>query len=379
MTIVFVSVVLNIHQAAIADELYRLTNRNYWFVETGDEVEENSKGGSEIDFSLRTYLIRTKDGKDCVLKALQLIRDADVVVYGAAPLRYLHERIRTGKVTFMYSERWLKKGLLNLLSPRLIKQQWFYHTHCYGKPFYALCSSAYAARDFNFMRSFIGRCYKWGYFVSLPKLDVQALLEAKRHDNVIKILWVGRLIDWKHPEKMLELAVKLKRCGVNFCINIIGKGHLFDQLKGTIQKFGLADCVYLLGSMSNEKVREVMLSHHIACFTSDRNEGWGAVLNEAMSCACCPVASIDAGSTPYLIKSGANGFTFSLTKKNSLYEKVLWLIQHPQEREQMSLEAYRTLHGLWSPQNAAIQLYKLCMAKLKGEELEINEGPCSKA
>ena len=52
-------------------------------------------------------------------KVLQIIRDADVMIYGAAPLIYLRERISTGKLTFMYSERWLKKGLLNLFSPRL--------------------------------------------------------------------------------------------------------------------------------------------------------------------------------------------------------------------------------------------------------------------
>ena len=58
-----------------------------------------------------------------------------------------------------------------------------------------------------------------------------------------------------------------------------------------------------------------MKKHHIYCLTSDKNEGWGAVLNEAMSSGCCPVSSIEAGATPYLVKDGVNGFSFDLKKK----------------------------------------------------------------
>lgn len=96
MTLVFVSVVLNIHQISIADELYRLTGGNYWFIETGDFNGDNSKGGD--DFSQRPYLIRIADGEVALHKVLQIIRDADVMIYGAAPLIYLRERISTGKL-----------------------------------------------------------------------------------------------------------------------------------------------------------------------------------------------------------------------------------------------------------------------------------------
>lgn len=377
MTLVFVSVVLNIHQISIADELYRLTGGNYWFIETGDFNGDNSKGGD--DFSQRAYLIRIADGEVALHKVLQIIRDADVMIYGAAPLMYLRERISTGKLTFMYSERWLKKGLLNLFSPRLLKQQWFYHVHCHGKPFYVLCSSAYAARDFNLMRSFIGKCYKWGYYTAVPALDIETILREKRNSTIVKILWVGRLIAWKHPETMIRLALQLRQEKINFYINLIGAGDMFNHLQVQIQKFGLGEYVHLWGSMPNDSVRQAMLTHHIACFTSDRNEGWGAVLNEAMGCGCCPVSSIETGSTPYLIKDRVNGFSFNLRKKNNLFEKVLWLIKHPVECERMSLEAYNTVHNVWSPENAATQLYKLCDAMLKGQTLEIAEGPCSMA
>lgn len=379
MTIVFVSIALNIHQAAVSDELYRLTSGSFWFVETGAATAENSKGGSSDAFSARPYLIRVNNGPEAAQKAREVIHLADVMIYGAAPLSYLKERVRTGKLTFMYSERWLKRGWLNLLSPRLLKQQWFYHTHCRRKPLYALCASAYAAADFARMHSFKGKCYKWGYFTAVPELDIEEIQEKKRSHPKVRILWVARFLKLKHPEAMLRLASQLREQGISFTLNMIGTGPEYDRMAARVEQEGLGGCVHLLGNMPNGKVLEAMRSHDIFCFTSDKNEGWGAVLNEAMSNGCCPVSSIDTGSTPYLIQNGVNGFSFDLKDKEDLLEKVLWLIEHPETRERMSIAAYRTIRDVWSPKNAAEQFVRLCGAMLEGREPKITEGPCSKA
>lgn len=378
MKIVMVSLALNIHEIGIANELYKLTNGNYWFVETAHNSGDNSKGGT-IDFSKRPFLIRVAESNEAKQKALRIIQDADIMLYGAAPMYYLKKRIETGKIVFNVSERWLKKGFLNFLSPRLIKRQFYYHIHCHGKPLYALCESAYAASDFARMFSFRDKCYKWGYFTAVPKLDVEKILESKRNASTVKILWVARFLQLKHPERMLQLALLLRSSDVDFSIDMIGVGPEYQTISSKIQAEGLQNRVHLLGSMPNSQVLKAMKSHHIFCFTSDKNEGWGAVLNEAMSSGCCPVSSIETGSTPYLIKDGVNGFSFDLKKKNDLFEKVLWLIKHPVERENMSIEAYKTMRDIWSPANAAKQLHKLCESMLAGKQITISEGPASKA
>lgn len=96
-----------------------------------------------------------------------------------------------------------------------------------------------------------------------------------------------------------------------------------------------------------------------------------------MSNGCCPVASIETGSTPYLIEDGVNGFSFNLNKEKELYEKVRWLIQHTEEREKMSIKAYHTVRYLWSPQKAAENLVKLSKALLSGKTAPLLDGPCS--
>ena len=378
MNIVFVSMALNIHQIGVSDELYRLAKGKFWFMETGYASKGVQKGG-ESEFALRPYLIRIQNGETSMAAAIQIIRDADVMIYGAAPIAFLKERVKTGKLTFMYSERWLKRGLLNLLSPRLLQQQWFYHTRCHGKPVYALCASAYAAGDFTKMFSFKEKCFKWGYFTTVPEIDIENIQKAKRSASTVKILWVARFLQLKHPERMLQLASQLRTNHVDFLVDMIGVGPEYDKIASAIKKMGLENHVHLLGQVSNSTVMEAMRTHDIFCFTSDKNEGWGAVLNEAMSSGCCPVSSIETGSTPYLIKDGVNGLSFDLGKKNDLFDKVLLLIKHPEEREKMSVEAYKTIRDVWSPKNAALQLMSLCENLLIGKDNFVAEGPCSKA
>ncbi|WP_291589269.1 glycosyltransferase [Bacteroides sp.] len=379
MTIVFVSITLNIHQAGVADELYQLSGGNYWFVETGISDTDNKKGG-DADFSKRPYLIRIADGKESECKALQLIRDVDVMIYGASPLKYLKERVKTGKLTFVYSERWLKKGLINLLSPRLIKQQLFYHTCCYGKPLYALCASAYAATDFNKMFSFKNRCFKWGYFTEIKEFDLESVLLQKQNSTKIKILWVARFLNWKHPEKMLALASYLKGVGItNFVIDMIGIGSELENIKSEVKNQGLLEFINILGAKSNDEVIEAMRAHHIFCFTSDRQEGWGAVLNEAMGAGCCPVASIEAGSTGFLLKNEFNGLIYDDNNTTDFCKKVKWLLSHRDAMEVMSRNAYSTIRTIWSPVNAASRFYELCNALMSNRTASINDGPCSQA
>ncbi len=375
MRLVFLSVILNIHQVGVADELYRLCGDDFRFIQTGVETVGDAKGGT--DYGSRPYLLKMSETE--TEEILRLINEADVVVFGAAPLFLVKERIKQGKLTFWYAERWLKKGWVNLLSPQLLKQQLFYHRYCHDKPVYALCASAYAAHDYRLMHSFKGKCFKWGYFTAIPDFDIEKSLAEKSQSEKTRILWVARFIDWKHPEVMIELAKDLHEAGYNFEIEMIGIGPLKSEVRRKVESAGLQAVVIFPEPMPNEQLLEQMRSYHIFCFTSSRREGWGAVLGEAMAAGVCPVASIECGSTPYLVENEVNGLTFKRTKQGDLVEKVKWLIDHPQERNTMSLKARRTMAEVWSPRNAARKLYELSSALLNGKTPEIAAGPCSKA
>ena len=142
------------------------------------------------------------------------------------------------------------------------------------------------------------------------------------------ILWVGRFLDWKHPDDALQVAKRLKAEGYAFTMNIIGTGELEQKLKVMIEQYQLNDCVHMLGSMPPERAREYMESSQIFLFTSDRNEGWGAVLNESMNSGCAVVASDAIGSVPYLMQDSENGLIYKSGDVNMLFEKVKWLLDN---------------------------------------------------
>lgn len=84
-----------------------------------------------------------------------------------------------------------------------------------------------------------------------------------------KILWVGRFLDWKHPDDALRVAKRLKENGYSFSMDIAGTGEMEAQLKSIAEAMGLNDSVTFLGSVPSDWVRELMEKAGIYLFTSD--------------------------------------------------------------------------------------------------------------
>lgn len=388
MRIVFISNFFNHHQKPLADELYARTNGKFHFVSTENISEWRIQlGYKEPDASYIIKSIASTPSPD----VLQMINDADVAIIGSAPYSYIAERAKAGKFIFTYGERIYKEGAP--LYKVLI--HWFR----YGRQFrpypniYRLCASAFSPADYARTSTFVGKNFRWGYFTEAKEYaDVKQLIAKKSVNELqpeneqglrqrgVSILWVSRLIELKHPEVAISVAKRLKEDGVIFNLNMIGIGEMQESLELLISKNGLNGYVHLLGAMSPENVRRHMELSEIFLFTSDRNEGWGAVLNEAMNSACAIVASSAIGAVPFLVKNGENGFIYRDGDLDDLYRKVHQLIDDPSYRREMGEMAYHTIHDTWSPRNAAERLIILSENLMKGNTQELfTEGPCSPA
>ena len=310
-------------------------------------------------------------------RAERLIAGADVVIAGSAPEALVRGCIRRNQLVFRYSERPLKNGPeLKKYLPRLIKWHW---RNPPWKKIHLLCASAYTAEDYARFGLFRGKAYRWGYFPEVKRYaDIEKLLADKQKAS---ILWVGRLLDWKHPDDAVAMAAALKAEGYPFDLKLIGTGPLEQPLREMIAAKGLSDCVHLLGSMTPERVRWHMEESSIFLFTSDRKEGWGAVLNEAMNSGCAVVASDAAGATAYLVQDGKNGLIYRACDVDELYETVRKLLEDPLLVRQLGSEAYRAMTELWNAENAAQRLVELIGQLLDSVETPqlYETGPCSKA
>ena len=222
--------------------------------------------------------------------------------------------------------------------------------------------------------------YKWGYFPEFEHFENSAELSDKSsHCN--RILWVGRFLDWKHPDHALDVASFLKDKGYSFVLDCVGVGPLGEKMKQTIVERNLETNVNLLGSMSPKKVRALMKKANVFLFTSDRQEGWGAVLNEAMNSGCSVVASHLAGATPYLIENERNGLIYESGNVSALCEKVEYLLCSPGAQARLGRAAYRTIAEVWNASVAANRLFQLSESILKGNKNPdlFEDGPCSRA
>lgn len=391
MKLVFYSIILNNHQANLADEFWGLLGDNYRFVELVEPNEENSKGGTD-DYASRPYLIKAWRSETEWQEAMRLASSAEVCVFsGLQALPFEKERMKRGLLSFDMSERWLKRGWVNLFSPVIFRMWLSYQMGGWRKkPLYKLCCSAFAAADQYKLGTFNGRCYKWGYFTKVDKFDVEASSDVST-SNITPLMWCSRYLMLKHPELPILMAHTLKMRGYHFVLDMFGSGEYEEQAKQLAGNLGVEDVVKFRGTMPNEQLMREMKEHDIFLFTSDRNEGWGAVANESMANGCVLVASDAIGSVPYLVKDGVNGLMFkSASTKTSfghpdqkalddLTEKVAWLLDNKEKMKEIQRSAFLTMYNTWSPKRAAQNLLQLIDDLQNGRETSMKEGPCSKA
>lgn len=382
MTIVFVSNFMNHHQLPFSREVQKLVGtENYWFIATTPIDQERIALGYKDENKLHPFVVCSYESDASMRTACSLLEKADVVLWGQAPYELLKNRLEQGKLTIKISERIFrtKRQQIAVLRPdnwlNFQKEKGRY----FNKNLYLLCNGAFVSLDYHKLcRVKQMNAFKWGYFTETIQYELDDLFAGKGSQRV-SILWVGRLISLKHPESMIFLAERLKRDGIMFELNMIGIGEMEKQLQSMIQEKNLNDCVHMLGAMTPQQVRHHMEKANIFLFTSDRMEGWGAVLNEAMNSGCAVLASHTIGAVPFLIQNGQNGVIFEERNWEQMYFETKRLIEAPALCEQIGRRAYDSITQIWSAENAARSLYKLCGGLLSGNRVDIQNGPCSQA
>ena len=374
--ITFFSNFLSHHQTPFCEAMQKLIGEGFTFVATEKMEQERLQLGFKDLNDSASYVLNSYENDENFQKALQLGKESDVVIIGSAPDVFIEERLNEDKLTFRYYERFFKQGKWRILDPRVLIAYYKLHFRYRKKNLRMLCASAYTAPDCRFISSYPKKTYKWGYFPPVTRYeDVKKVIYEKTQNS---ILWAGRFIDWKHPEAPIEVAKRLKEQGYEFKMDLIGIGPMKEKIESLIEKYSLKGYVNLLGAMAPEKVREHMEKNQIFLFTSDQNEGWGAVLNESMNSGCAVVASGAIGSVPYLINDGENGLIYKSGNVDDLFNKTKFLLDNQETRSQIGYKAYETLATTWNAECATERLLQLIEDIKNGKDSRFIDGPCSK-
>jgi len=340
--------------------------------------DERIKLGWAIDLEDYPFVLCAYGDNGERERALKLCRDADVLILGAAPYEFVADRVRNNKLTFYYAERLFRNGIWHLLNPRtfltVLKR---FVIPGRKSNFYLLAASAYTAIDTAKIFAFDQGRFKWGHFIEVA---YPASRQQIGSSDKLKLLWAGRFLKLKHPDYAIRVARSLKKAGTQFHLDIIGAGPEEKYLQRLISDYELTDVVSMHRPMTPAQVRRYMERADIYLFTSDFNEGWGAVLGEAMISGCATVASHGIGATPFLVKHNHNGLIYRTGDYASFQSNVLRLAEDKQLRLYLSSNAIRTMMELWNPKVGAERFYELCKSIIQnGKPIYCEEGPLSKA
>lgn len=377
MRIAFISNFLSLHQQLLCESLFCIPDVEFRFIAL-TPISQERKQMDWSDINDECYVIKAYINEEKKQEALGFVSGANVVIlgYDKDDIFFQNSIRNKAAIIYRYSERIYKRGRWRALSPRGLWHRWETYFRYPKENQYLLCAGAYVAKDYALLGSFRGKCVKWGYFPPSNQYDIEQRILQKKPGT---IFWAGRMLSWKHPEIAITVAKQLQDEKIAFEMNIAGDGPMFQSMKRLLVQERLEERVHLLGNCAPEEVRQHMADSCIFLATSDYQEGWGAVVNEAMAEGCAVVGSEAMGSVPYLIQSGKNGYSFPFKKVNIACQKVKELLLDSKCCHSVMKSAYLTIQNEWNGKCAAHRLVLMSNSLLNGDKFSFTSGPCSKA
>ncbi|HEV2122018.1 MAG TPA: glycosyltransferase [Chloroflexota bacterium] len=194
-------------------------------------------------------------------------------------------------------------------------------------------------------------------------LDLKAFPYRSPEDRPPHILGVGRLVEKKGFETLVQACAVLRDRGVPFTCTIIGEGPLREPLIGKVKEFGLTGQVVLVGNRPQCDV--IAALHGAAVFAApcvlagdgDR-DGLPTVLVEAMALGT-PCISTDVTGIPELVRDGETGLLVPQSDPVALAGALARLLTDTSLGLQLAVSARRLIEKEFDVDRNAAELRSL--------------------
>ena len=278
-TLVFVTSFLSPHVFPLLNSL-----RKHYTVLGCIQTMRMTQERKNLEYEIQNTTFPLLTYQDMPYLCDELVQSADVVCMACGEFALIKKRIEANRDVFIMHERIFKKGVAKLADPRLLR----YVRICFQakqKNIYLLAIGEKSAQDFYFLGFPKEKIFYFGYFPDFGLYD-----RIRKNNARVEILWVGRMVGFKRP---LMAARLVKYLSPEYHLTMIGDGKKMRSVRRYVNKNHLN--VDLLGKMRSEEVKKAMQFADILLSTSNKGEGWGAVINEGMSCGCTIVCSDSIG------------------------------------------------------------------------------------
>ncbi len=151
------------------------------------------------------------------------------------------------------------------------------------------------------------------------------------------VLYVGRLINLKGVNYLINSFAKLSKKMENIVLVIVGEGKRKKELESLVNELGIEDKVYFTGNVDNHMLGGYYLLSNVFVLPSITTyfaDACPLVVNEAMYFGR-PVITSDAVGTTFMIENGENGFVVPERDADLLSEAIYKVLSDPILEEKM--------------------------------------------
>ena len=158
----------------------------------------------------------------------------------------------------------------------------------------------------------------WGYFVAPSDISRsnQTISNLKSNNSPdlpistakksLRVLWVGRFLVWKRVDTLIRAVVhansKLQTSNIKLDIYGLGpKEHELKKLASTLQLQLSTSTIIFHTPVPIAEVRQLMHTHDLYVMPSNAEEGWGAVVSEALEEGMRVIGTYEAGSSATIL------------------------------------------------------------------------------
>lgn len=169
---------------------------------------------------------------------------------------------------------------------------------------------------------------------------IDDIYQEDRHQilsgKIIKLLCIGRLINIKRMDLVIEAFSILLQKYDSLELTILGEGNMRTQLEGLAKMLRVADKVRMPGLVKD--VKPFLAQADIFISASD-TEGFSNAISEAMSAGLPVIATNCGGAIDDMITNGENGIIVPKNNAGAIADKLSWLIKNPDSARKMGENA----------------------------------------
>ena len=170
--------------------------------------------------------------------------------------------------------------------------------------------------------------------------------QPPRPDTPVRLVSCGRLNPCKGHDDLIHVVQMLRQRGVDAQLNICGAADscqpdYAESLRTMIEDFKLQNCVRLLGSVSEETVRQELAEAHIFCLASHR-EPLGVATMEAMAMGL-PVIVTASPGVREMIQDCVDGILVRARTPEDFVDRICELIGSPDTASGIGRRGRRTV------------------------------------